>query len=253
MYRTLSSAFIPLLSFALALTVSGCVSVAKQESPSKPIINKPAMTKPVVAPVSIEKKAPERTSIDNALPVKTKVKAASKKPSKEIKTKLKDKQAKLEMKKSKEPDLTSVFAPLYKLAISKSDLDEVSAVGVKRIQESLNKLGYDVGKVDGKAGKSTTSGIKRFLTDFELPLVDLRPTGMLLKQLDAVNDNSSGESIISIIKKAQAALQKSGFSVGSSGITDEATRQAILDYQLKNDLIVDGRLTHQVLNKLKIK
>jgi len=152
----------------------------------------------------------------------------------------------------KQPDLTSIFDPLYKIAIVKSDLNEVSGASVVAIQKALNELGYNVGNADGKAGKKTLSGITSFLQDFELPL-DPRPTGLLIKQLKTVSDSSNGNSIVSIIKAVQKALQTLGFSVGKIGVADAVTRQSILDYQLKNDLVVDGRLTNQLLNSLKLK
>lgn len=151
-----------------------------------------------------------------------------------------------------EPDLTSLFDPLYKLPIEKVDLQEASVEQVKSIQTLLNQIGYNVGGADGKAGQNTLSGISKFLEDFELP-VDQRATGLLLKQLTAVLDNSSGTSIIGTIKSVQTSLQTSGFVVGQSGIADATTRQAILDYQIKEGLVVDGRITNQLLSSLKVK
>jgi len=231
-----------ILSFSLiglSCTLTACISTGgqvstqkKQAPPAKVVIQteKPNL---VVTP-KVKQKAEQSIAKETALSEKPKV---EKKP---------------KVKKAEEPDLTSVFDPLYKIAIVKSDLSEVSGASVVEIQKALNGLGYNVGGADGKAGKKTLGGINSFLEDFELPL-DPRPTGLLIKQLRAVNDNSNGKSIVSIIETVQKALQKLGFSVGKIGIADAVTRQSILDYQLKNNLVVDGRLTNQLLKALKIK
>lgn len=158
---------------------------------------------------------------------------------------------KLPPQNPEEPDLTSLFAPLYKLPIQKADLNDVSGADIAAIQKQLNAIGYNVGSADGRMGKKTVAGINGFLQDFELPL-DPRATGLLLKQLRAVTDQSKGTSIVDTIKSVQSNLQKLGFTVGKAGIADILTRQAISDYQLKENLVVDGRLTNQLLTALKI-
>jgi len=223
------------LSFTLTACIStgGQVSNQKKQPPPAKVVIQTEKPNLVVAP-QVKQKAEQSI---------TKETTVSKKPTLEKKAKV---------KKTVKPDLTSVFDPLYKIAIVKSDLNEVSGANVVEIQKALNGLGYNVGSADGKAGKNTLAGINSFLEDFELPL-DPRPTGLLIKQLRAVNDNSNGKSIVAIIGTVQKALQKLGFSVGKSGVADAVTRQSILDYQLKNDLVVDGRLTNQLLKALKIK
>jgi len=231
-----------ILSFSLvclSFTLTACISTGdkvlpskKQAPPAKVVIQ--TETPNLVVTPKVNKKDEQSIAKETAGSKKTTLKKKAK------------------VKKTEEPDLTSVFDPLYKIAIVKSDLSEVSGANVVEIQKALNGLGYNVGGADGKAGKNTLAGINSFLEDFELPL-DPRPTGLLIKQLRAVNDNSNGKSIVAIIGTVQKALKKLGFSVGKSGVADAVTRQSILDYQLKNDLVVDGRLTNQLLKALKIK
>jgi len=176
------------LSFTLTACIStgGQVSNQKKQPPPAKVVIQTEKPNLVVAP-QVKQKAEQSI---------TKETTVSKKPTLEKKAKV---------KKTVKPDLTSVFDPLYKIAIVKSDLNEVSGANVVEIQKALN------------------------------------------------GDNSNGKSIVAIIGTVQKALQKLGFSVGKSGVADAVTRQSILDYQLKNDLVVDGRLTNQLLKALKIK
>jgi len=65
-----------------------------------------------------------------------------------------------------------------------ADLKQLSATGIQEIQTGLKKLGYDVAKVDGKAGMNTRALIGVYQKASNLK-VDCWPTEAVVKHLRA--------------------------------------------------------------------
>jgi peptidoglycan hydrolase-like protein with peptidoglycan-binding domain len=130
---------------------------------------------------------------------------------------------------------------------------------VTRIQQALNRLGFDAGSADGVAGSRTERAIKAFQAEF-----GYAPTGKatqgVLDQLNAAiaAGAASPERLLkrsgllrSYTRAVQEALANQGYDPGPvDGAIGPQTRSAIRDYQARNGLVVDGEVSRELLASL---
>lgn len=119
----------------------------------------------------------------------------------------------------------------------------------KELQEKLKSLGYPLGKygVDSSFGGDTEYAVKYFqsMNVLEDDGVVGEKTWSVLNSDDAIEyratirAGSDGDSV----KRCQEYLVKAGFSVGEKGVDGKFgvdTRKAVMEFQDKNGLFVDG-------------
>jgi len=129
----------------------------------------------------------------------------------------------------------------------------------KKIQQSLNELGYNSGEVDGVLGKKTISAIKKYQLDNNLN-VDGKISESLLQNLNKTlttkklsdrKENEIGISITNAFKltlQIQEKLYEFGYDPGpADGMIGKQTIIAIKKYQKKNQLEVDGKVSQELL------
>ena len=130
---------------------------------------------------------------------------------------------------------------------------------VARIQEALNRLGFDAGSADGVAGSRTERAIEAFQGEFGYPVTGA-PSQGVLDQLDAAIA-AGGASPERLLKRAgllrsytravQEALLAQGFDPGPvDGAIGPQTREAIRTYQGQNGLAVNGEVSRDLLASL---
>lgn len=130
---------------------------------------------------------------------------------------------------------------------------------VARIQEALNRLGYDAGSADGVAGSRTERAIEAFQGEFGYPRTGAANQA-LLGQLDAAiaGGAASPERLLqragllrSYTRAVQEALLARGFDPGPvDGAIGPQTREAIRIYQRQSGLAVDGEVSRTLLADL---
>ena len=135
-----------------------------------------------------------------------------------------------------------------------------SGITVRNIQTRLKALGYPVGTVDGKYGKKTQAAVKSFQA-----LNGLTADGKVgAKTMAALNDSSAvayhvvptytklvrgstGKAVV----KLQETLAAKGFYTGAiTGYYSYATFAAVQDFQMTNNLKVDGIAGQETLSLL---
>lgn len=122
---------------------------------------------------------------------------------------------------------------------------------VKKLQEQLNKLGYNCGKVDGIFGSRTESAVKAFQ----------RANGLVVdgivgpKTQNKLNEKLKPKSQSGNVKQLQEILTQIGIDVGKiDGIDGPKTKAGIRQFQKIFGLTVDGIAgpkTWAVLDKAK--
>lgn len=134
---------------------------------------------------------------------------------------------------------------------------------VQRIQRGLNRLGYDAGPSDGLMGSRTRSAIEDYQRDNDL-LVTGQASASLgehirssvrekraERQADSdtqASASSEAETERQTVLQLQSDLRRLGYSVPVvSGRVDSDTAQAIRAYQKDNNLLVDGRLSPELV------
>jgi peptidoglycan hydrolase-like protein with peptidoglycan-binding domain len=128
---------------------------------------------------------------------------------------------------------------------------------VTRLQELLLALGYDPGPVDGIFGPQTGAAVMAFQQDLGLTVDGLvgpqtRETvaGQLAEGSGVLGLGSSGEAVAEV----QRLLADLGFAPGpADGIFGPRTLRAVLDFQRKHGLAVDGLVGPQTLSGLGIR
>ena len=122
---------------------------------------------------------------------------------------------------------------------------------VKKLQEQLNKLGYNAGAVDGIFGSHTESAVKAFQ----------KANGLVVdgivgpKTQNKLNEKLKPKSQSGNVKQLQEILTQIGIDVGKiDGIDGPKTRAGIRQFQKIFGLAVDGIAgpkTWAVLNEAK--
>ena len=130
---------------------------------------------------------------------------------------------------------------------------------VARIQEALNRLGYDAGSADGVAGSRTERAIEAFQGEFGYPRTGVANQA-LLGQLDTAiaGGAASPERLLqragllrSYTRAVQEVLLARGFDPGPiDGDIGPQTREAIRIYQGQSGLAVDGEVSRALLADL---
>ena len=111
---------------------------------------------------------------------------------------------------------------------------------LKGIQAQLKALGYNPGSVDGKMGSRTRKAIRNFQKREGLPVNDKvsKPFRIRLDQV--------------LIQRTQSRLRALGYKPGpADGKMGLRTRQAIRSFQKKQGLKVTGRVSADLLTRLK--
>lgn len=120
---------------------------------------------------------------------------------------------------------------------------------VQRLQETLNRIGYDVGKVDGVFGPRTNSGVRRFQSDARLTVDGLvgTATRAALKTSLGSSSSSSSSGILregdrgDQVHRLQDRLKRHGFPPGPvDGVFGPRTLVAVISFQKAHNLRVDG-------------
>ena len=130
---------------------------------------------------------------------------------------------------------------------------------VVRIQQALNRLGFDAGSADGVAGSRTERAVEAFQSEFGYPRT-VKATQGVLDQLYAAIA-AGGASPERLLKRAgllrsytravQEVLAAQGYDPGPvDGALGPQTRSAIRDYQASNGLTVDGEVSRELLADL---
>ena len=154
----------------------------------------------------------------------------------------------------------------------------MSGDDVKKVQEDLISLGYDLGRwgADGDFGNDTDSAVRKFQQDHNLDPVDGEVGPDTIAALEKAlekkeeaskpapsNDTDDGVPrqkmklrVLKIdmegpdVKLAQAALQCWGYTTIVSGIFGKEMDEKIRDFQQKKGLDVDGEIGTQTWTKL---
>ena len=130
---------------------------------------------------------------------------------------------------------------------------------VARIQQALNRLGYDAGSADGVAGSRTERAIKTFQAEFGYPQTGKATQGLLDQLNGAIASGAaSPERLLqragllrSYTRAVQDALVAQGYDPGPvDGAIGPQTRSAIRDYQARNGLTADGEVSRALLASL---
>ena len=122
---------------------------------------------------------------------------------------------------------------------------------VKKLQEQLNKLGYNCGKVDGIFGSRTESAVKAFQKDNGLVVDGIAGSKTKAKLEEKLKPKSQSSNV----KELQTILNQIGIDVGKAdGIAGPKTTAGIKQFQKIFGLAVDGIAgpkTWSVLDKAK--
>ena len=147
---------------------------------------------------------------------------------------------------------------------SKSDIsysslrqgDESSAV--KNLQYTLYELGYYDGAIDGKYGQTTADAVRAFQIQNKITPVDGVAGSKTLSKmyssdaLSATAANLSYETVSAgmrgeIVVEIQDCLVQYGYLREVTGVYDEATVQAVKEFQSANGLTPDGKCGERTL------
>lgn len=162
------------------------------------------------------------------------------------------------------------------IATNKSTLQYGSSGStVKKLQEALNKLGYDVGKVDGKFGLATFTAVMAFQRDNGLTadgLAGTQTVNLLYQKANGTSSSSGTSGSGSAVSSDPSDLFTETLREGASGNAVTAAQQqlktlgyytlsvdgkygagsiaAVRNFQSANGLTADGLLGRVTWNKL---
>ena len=123
---------------------------------------------------------------------------------------------------------------------------------VKKLQSTLNSLGYHAGSADGIFGRNTKKAVLNFQKDHSLSadgIVGPNTFASLEKKLGnkGSNPSSSFDRLLkygtrgSDVKKLQSTLNSLGYHAGSAdGIFGRNTKKAVMNFQRDHGLSIDG-------------
>jgi peptidoglycan hydrolase-like protein with peptidoglycan-binding domain len=120
---------------------------------------------------------------------------------------------------------------------------------VQRLQETLNQIGYDVGRVDGVFGSRTDNGVRRFQRAARLTVDGLvgPATRAAMKTALGSSAPSSSSGILregdrgDQVHRLQDRLKSKGFPPGPiDGVFGPRTLVAVISFQKARNLRVDG-------------
>ena len=127
----------------------------------------------------------------------------------------------------------------------------LSRAEVERVQRLLNGLGYNAGKPDGIAGRSTRNAVARFSADIRTEPFDL--TDKLLTRLEGVKaalppSPSRPNGGKPLVRRVQEALTNLGYQPGpADGMSGSKTLRAIRQYQEDLGLTVNDKINPRLL------
>ena len=122
---------------------------------------------------------------------------------------------------------------------------------VYSVQSLLDRLGYNVGTVDGVIGYQTVKAVKAFQRD-----IGKRPSGNIGTGVEQSLKEAEQDGKFSrkIVRDIQRALSQLGYSPGSAdGIVGRATQEAIRRFQRNKGIEVDGQLSVTLAKHLKVR
>lgn len=128
---------------------------------------------------------------------------------------------------------------------------------VKSLQELLNKAGYNVGSADGIFGNNTEKAVRKLQSDHKIKVDGIAGNGtmQILEALTAkkiVKDYLGKNDTGSEVKQLQKDLNKVlNLKLAEDGIFGQGTKDAVMKFQEKYKLAVDGY--HGVSSKKKMK
>lgn len=117
-----------------------------------------------------------------------------------------------------------------------ADLPTVPNINIKNFQEAANKDGYadPLLVVDGIDGPKTQAARKKIALHAKL-----------------VNDQYQVGSVGSVVSWVQARLNEMGYNCGNvDGLYGKNTRKAVMDFQKKTNLVVDGIAGYNTITML---
>lgn len=116
---------------------------------------------------------------------------------------------------------------------------------MSQVQQNLNFLDYNVGKIDGEYGRQTCHALKTFQVDYKPKYGGA---------LDGEWGSKSEKALLAVVKEIQTALKKQGYYSGFiDGLVGDKTIKAAKAFQKKTKMKkVDGRIGVAELKKLKL-
>ena len=105
------------------------------------------------------------------------------------------------------------------------------------IQDNLQVLGFDPISTDGVFGCETEAAVKKFQESYSL-------------NVDGIVGDITFSKITNEIKKIQYFLNNYGYNLDVDGISGANTHNALVDFQIKNNLIVDGIISNETSSAL---
>lgn len=134
--------------------------------------------------------------------------------------------------------------------------DGAEGAQVKKVQQALKNLGYYKGSVDGKYGAGTAAAVKEFQRVNNLT-VDGKAGPATQRMLFGGNAAEANTSTLeygsegSAVTSLQYALYELGYYQGRiSGVYNTDTQNAVREFQMNNDLTVDGKAGKKTLEVL---
>lgn len=109
--------------------------------------------------------------------------------------------------------------------------------GVAIIQNNLQVLGFVPISIDGVFGCETESSVKKFQECYGL-------------NIDGIVGDITFSKITNEIKKIQYFLNNYGYKLDVDRISGDNTHTALVDFQTKNNLIVDGIISNETSSAL---
>ena len=133
----------------------------------------------------------------------------------------------------------------------------VNGYDVRVLQQTLAKLGYPVGTIDGRFGPVTEAAVKAFQTVFGIT-ADGRVGRTTKTALSGLSFSDETGEILSVgstgpdVVALQDLLKQKGYDVGrSDGVFGPSTLTAVLAFQKDNKMWVDGLVGPATLKALK--